>query len=256
MSAQLSLFDGFEGTGTAPDAPAPFLPMHAPTPAPEPTSAPAPDEPDMDAWLAALLDSAEAAEPPPPAIQMTQRKSATPPHFYRCAGCLNTFTVTDRLTDRGWSKYEIALCVCGSERVEYLGQSTVDQRLQETRELCACDHRCTEARGPNCTCKCGGINHGNGLMITVIRDKGPIPKLESPSPIKWRRTRDEWIDAQKAAEDRMEKKHGQNLADLKIGRRIEYGAFSAINADRARQREAGAAKTHAGRMKKIAQVAC
>ena len=241
MSAQLSLFDDMAGAGTAPDAPDPFLPI-APAPA-------------RDPFLESLLNPPENPEPMPPAVQMTKRKIETPPHFYRCAGCLNVFTTEGRLTDAIWNKYEKAECVCGSDRVEYLGQSTVDQRIKEARELCACDFRCTEARGPNCTCKCGGVNHGTGLMITVIRDKGPIPKLESPSPKKWKRTFDEWKEAHKAAADRMQKKHGQNLIDSRAGKWIDREAFLEIRADFDRTHEAAKAKTHAGRMKKIAKVA-
>ena len=254
---QLSLFDAFEGAGTAPGSTDPLLPM----------------KPENDPFLDSLLGSKNQSEPAakestgwiekifdeapqaPAAVQMTKRKQETPPHFYRCRGCLNVFTTEGRLTAEIWSKIERAECVCGSERVEYLGQSTVDQRIKETRELCACDFRCTEARGPNCTCKCGGVNHGTGLMIKVTRDKGAVPKLESPSPIKWKRTRDEWIAAQKAAEERMQKKHGQNLIDSRANKWIDREAFLEIRADFHRIHEAEKANTHAGRMKKIAAVA-
>lgn len=39
-----------------------------------------------------------------------------------------------------------------------------------------CDGRCTNARGPNCDCQCGGKNHGNQRLVEAQSDAGAIPK--------------------------------------------------------------------------------
>lgn len=37
-----------------------------------------------------------------------------------------------------------------------------------------CDDRCLYARGPECTCSCGGMNHGRGYLIcTGVGDEKP-----------------------------------------------------------------------------------
>lgn len=33
-----------------------------------------------------------------------------------------------------------------------------------------CDARCLNARGHNCTCSCGGLNHGRGFAVTAVTE--------------------------------------------------------------------------------------
>lgn len=63
-----------------------------------------------------------------------------------------------------YSKYHTVMGKVGSKN-----------RLMETEERCKCDARCTNARGPNCECSCGGANHGSNKVVTVQRDVGPVP---------------------------------------------------------------------------------
>ncbi len=38
-----------------------------------------------------------------------------------------------------------------------------------------CDGRCTNARGPNCDCQCGGKNHGSQRLIETQINAGKVP---------------------------------------------------------------------------------
>lgn len=40
----------------------------------------------------------------------------------------------------------------------------VDGRTSDT----PCDHRCTSARGHNCECSCGGVNHGRDWLAKAV----------------------------------------------------------------------------------------
>lgn len=40
-----------------------------------------------------------------------------------------------------------------------------------------CDGRCTNARGPNCDCQCGGKNHGGQRVVEMQIDTGPVPDV-------------------------------------------------------------------------------
>lgn len=51
-------------------------------------------------------------------------------------------------------------------------------RLFQPEELCVCDGRCTNARGPNCECSCGGVNHGSQRTVKVWRDAGAVPSAK------------------------------------------------------------------------------
>jgi len=90
-------------------------------------------------------------------------------YYWRCADCLDPVTVREKVTGP-------LLCgACGGS-MEYLGRVARDRLVVEA-QVCACDHRCTGAIGPMCDCHCGGVNHGTGREVTVIRDAGPVPRL-------------------------------------------------------------------------------
>ncbi len=42
-----------------------------------------------------------------------------------------------------------------------------------------CDSRCLNAKGHNCTCSCGGMNHGRGHVATVITTEAEVKPVES-----------------------------------------------------------------------------
>jgi hypothetical protein len=91
-------------------------------------------------------------------------------HYYKCNVCLSTFVVENE------NKQKLECFVCSSFTdsnifVEWMGRVEGDMYLKE-EEKCACDERCTCARGPKCVCKCGGKNHGTGAVVLVVVEKG------------------------------------------------------------------------------------
>jgi hypothetical protein len=110
---------------------------------------------------------APPAAPPKPPVRL---------HFYRCADCLSICTSADALQYRHARGYLVPGGKCGAcdGPLEYLGRTERDRLIKE-HEACPCDDRCTSARGPNCSCKCGGQNHGSNMTVTVRTDEGGIP---------------------------------------------------------------------------------
>lgn len=117
--------------------------------------------------------------------------------FMRCSDCLAVSAIEPATAPR--RNYEIA-CSCGGF-LEVMGRVRQDRlKMDETR--CACDARCTEARGPLCSCSCGGAHHGSGKLIVVEIDKGGVPRVTSPNPergAEFREARDEAMARIKAA---------------------------------------------------------
>lgn len=45
-----------------------------------------------------------------------------------------------------------------------------------------CDSRCLNARGHECTCSCGGMNHGRGFAVTLIEASAMQPVIITDDP--------------------------------------------------------------------------
>jgi hypothetical protein len=108
-----------------------------------------------------------APVPPKPIVRL---------HFYRCTDCLSICTSAEQLSYRNRNGYMVAGGKCGAcdGTLEYLGRTERD-RLVKEHEACPCDDRCTSARGPHCSCRCGGEHHGSNMTVTVRTDEGGIP---------------------------------------------------------------------------------
>jgi len=117
-------------------------------------------------------------------------------HYYRCIDCL-TIAAAD-----GPPVYRADCSLCGG-KVENMGQ-VCGLRLTEVVMGCPCDGRCTGARGPQCDCKCGGVNHGSGLLVPIVRDLGPVPVLKVPNSRKAAATAEEWREGYAALSAELE----------------------------------------------------
>ncbi len=98
-------------------------------------------------------------------------------HFFRCTDCLAVMAVDDPSFEYG--RITAATCgACDSTTFDHMGRVHMDRLITE-QTACACDDRCTCARGPICTCSCGGKNHGKGLActVTITKDRGAVPTL-------------------------------------------------------------------------------
>lgn len=107
--------------------------------------------------------------------------ATTDRHYYRCRSCCFVVALEGKLEltvneTTGGTEYKLR-CVCDG-KLELLGRVCRARRgLVLDGERCACDGRCTNAPGPSCDCKCGGVNHGTGRMVPIEIDAGGIPRL-------------------------------------------------------------------------------
>jgi hypothetical protein len=76
--------------------------------------------------------------------------------FLRCSCCLSVIAL-----DSGTA----SVCGACSGQLEPMG--FVHRSIRPVSQ-CACDLRCTMALGPDCNCKCGGENHGQGLVVVAV----------------------------------------------------------------------------------------
>lgn len=90
-------------------------------------------------------------------------------YFVRCTTCLSVSAIDEQMPH----STQCGLCA-GS--LELMGRVERD-RLVKDEHLCPCDDRCTSARGPFCSCHCGGKNHGKNVVVHVTRDAGPVPTI-------------------------------------------------------------------------------
>lgn len=80
--------------------------------------------------------------------------------FFRCSCCLGVLAVDDSA--------DVQACGACLGTLEPMGSVYRSERVGSS---CACDLRCTHALGPECNCKCGGANHGQGLVVPVVVGK-------------------------------------------------------------------------------------
>lgn len=99
--------------------------------------------------------------------------------FYRCPKCLFKFTAD---VD-GMRPPTVGDCpVCAWKYIKFLGA---------TRGVLSvgvpCNDKCVFAEGPDCSCSCGGKNHGSKLLIPVVSHvvdfKGKLPSLERAAAV-------------------------------------------------------------------------
>lgn len=111
--------------------------------------------------------------------------------YFRCAGCLAvsalefagqssrdaldaafrsvnpTYTPADRLP----------VCDCDG-RLEVMGVVKGQRFVTGHSHQCECNERCVDAPGPNCSCRCGGKNHGTGMRVEVEHSRdGGAPRV-------------------------------------------------------------------------------
>lgn len=109
-------------------------------------------------------------------------------HFFRCFECCNVFALEGAPAPRShaWNGQRMAgalcptwirgtRCDCGCTRLEWMGCVQGDALIR-AEDRCACDSRCTSARGPKCDCSCCGKNHGTNRVVRVVTRDG-IPTI-------------------------------------------------------------------------------
>ena len=139
----------------------------------------------QSAPLTGPLPIAPVPTTPTPAAAPTRR------HFYRCIGCLEVYALEAPL--RLENGRTVSQCGNCDQRLEYMGRTERDRLITE-HTACACDDRCTAARGPLCQCKCLGKNHGAGMAgyVTTTTDRGPVPVVQAENPFRLTKAREAW----------------------------------------------------------------
>lgn len=109
---------------------------------------------------------------------------ARPRHYYRCMDCLTVAATEEKLPENrqvyGPARVDAACDACGGG-IEYMGVVVRETVQHVTGYRAICDGKCISARGPSCDCKCGGENHGSGMVVPVIETSG-IPRLGIKGP--------------------------------------------------------------------------
>lgn len=90
--------------------------------------------------------------------------------FVRCTLCLSVAAVEEQ-PSANWT------CEICNGNIEIMGRVERENLVKDTIR-CACDGRCTSARGPLCECHCGGVNHGTGRVVVVTRIVGKVPTIK------------------------------------------------------------------------------
>lgn len=114
-------------------------------------------------------------------------------------------------------QFDSAECICGG-RLTLLGPVTDTGRWLREELRPRCDGRCISATGPQCNCRCGGENHGQGLAATVVvrRDGGAVV-LRPVDTEEARRRAEEYRVAKQAVHAALEARYGGAWVDYRQG---------------------------------------
>lgn len=211
----------------------------------------------------------------------TAWKTTLPKWYVRCPNCLSIGAIDSTERPATWrSDYkrdEQGACVkradglgyvtewqggmlcsaCGGH-VEVMGQVTwTRKRLFENEQETPCDGRCTNAKGQNCDCSCGGHNHGTGATMTVARDKGAVPRVLVLDVETAKKRAAEWDAAWNLTDAAFEARFAPIRA--RKARRewlagADYDEFNLSARCLDDMNDAAGMRTHKGRMDKLARV--
>lgn len=100
-------------------------------------------------------------------------------HYFKCIDCFAPLAI-ETTKDTSWREEDLRCPHCNGY-LAWMGRvggggHTVQQQVSD----CPCDERCTCAVGPNCDCRCGGANHGIGMVWKVVT-VGDTNRLEAAS---------------------------------------------------------------------------
>lgn len=180
-------------------------------------------------------------------------QQATQRHFYRCRVCLSIVAVDGA----PWGHQDVGCGVCGRSQWHYMGRVAPSGRLMVDHVASVCDERCTCARGPLCDCRCGGKNHGAGMLVVVnVADVGAIPTVTPPRDRGAAKTiADEWSTTETQALAAIERRYGATLRAKNSGQWVaDFGAYLAGKRLVRALNEARACQVHKKRMAQLATI--
>ncbi len=133
---------------------------------------------------------------------MSTSPSAMPERTYwRCNHCLLPFVL---LNPQAIPADGTCGC-CGGQSFETMGKvQVIKQKPGNMAHGCKCNESCAKAQGPHCTCACGGLHHGTGMVARFQHDTASCTRILIPAAPKTQlRAKDraiEWRDALLAAQ--------------------------------------------------------
>lgn len=170
-------------------------------------------------------------------------------YYYRCTGCLEVVALTEKLPTENFAT--IARCGTCAQRFEFMGRVERD-RLVFDAVACKCDDRCTSARGPLCSCSCGGVNHGAGMAgyVDYTIDQGAVPTVQLPCAKRAAKGLAQFQEYA-ALRDALRAELYALLDRRRAGEFLPRTAFDRMRLLQRINAATGKAKTHAGRMKNL-----
>ncbi len=176
--------------------------------------------------------------------------------YVRCTDCLGVSVALDHHARVNHGDVRCGICGGHIEAMGYV----VESRLVTEHTVCKCNERCVDALGPNCSCKCGGANHGHGMTgyMQVEVDGGSVTITPPEHHTKLKARADEYRAAAASALERLEA-HKDN-GPYKWKRSGEYVSGAGFNAylrhrDRYRTlADARKGRTHKGRLNKLNRI--
>lgn len=153
--------------------------------------------------------------------------------FVRCPLCLSIAAVEGDIPAG-------LVCECGGA-VDIMGVVQGDRLHIGTEFRCPCDDRCTSAKGPNCSCSCGGKNHGTNRVLR-IEHFDSIPTIRSGSIHHGVEFKAALEQARATIDARYGRKNGWETEAVYFGRQDAWKAFH----------RAQGMKSHKGRMRVLA----
>lgn len=127
--------------------------------------------------------------------EQTQEPMVSELHYFRCDDCLSAMTVKE--SDLPGNPHTCnGSCVCTGP-IRHIGR-VHETYYEREGQKAPCDKRCTNATGPDCSCKCNCKNHGTGRLVTVVVEQGKIrvTSFDQESIDKgnaWRTLREEFL---------------------------------------------------------------
>ncbi len=168
-------------------------------------------------------------------------------YYFRCHDCLLTTCIELQHPRR-----DLVCGVCGGN-LDLLGVVEGNRWTHQVQK-CVCNEMCQDARGPKCTCSCGGENHGKSYRYQVYTDaQGKVNVKADVDEEKHRAIAAEYRAANAAAVARINAL--PHKADYDCGKWIDRIAWNHIHNAIILLNVARKGANHKSRMSKLAKVA-
>lgn len=168
-------------------------------------------------------------------------------YYLRCHDCLLTTCI-----EMSNPRSDLICDICGGF-FDCLGVVTGDRWQHQVKE-CVCNEQCQDAKGPKCTCSCGGENHGKSYRYRLHTDaQGRVHVETDIDAEKHLSTANEYREAERAAVNRINAL--PRKAEYDCGKWIDREAWNKIHNAIILLNVARKGSQHKSRMTKLAKVA-